>query len=294
MINQERDIFSWSAIFKTALLSAVLLIVLTNHNAISSTGAVTAEGNQATDFTVTEQTVALPAKAFLIFDVKTGEVLASNNSNAVLPMASVTKIFTASTIIKNMALVATTSITASDVETEGKAGKLKTGEEYTYQELLFPLLLESSNDAAAVFERLTKGDVVAQMNTLVTEAGAENTSFADASGLSKNNVTTATDLAKLTSYLSENYPQVFDITILSKYVGPYTGWMNNNPVVAEANYLGGKHGYTEAAGKTIVSLFAENFSNEERVIGYVILGSNDLRSDVKTLRKFVAESVKFQ
>lgn len=289
MVDKRNDIFSWSIIVKTALLSAVLIFLFANQSALSSTQSASVILSQAEVKPVlSEEVINLPAKAYVIFDVKTGQILSSNNPDVVLPIASVTKLITAVTIMNNLPQTATTTITVEDVATEGGAGKLRTGEEYSYHELVFPLLLESSNDAAVAFERVTDGDLVNEMNVFTDSVGAQNTKFSDASGLSSLNVSTASDLALISSHIYKNKPEVFDVTRLSKYIGTYTGWINNNPVLSE-NYLGGKHGYTESALKTIVSIFEEDFGTEKKEIGYVVLGSTDLRADIKTLREFVAK-----
>lgn len=289
MVDKRNDIFSWSIIVKTALLSAVLIFLFANQSALSSTKSASVVLSQPEVKPVlNEEVINLPAKAYVIFDVKTGQILSSNNSDVILPIASVTKLITAVTVMDDFLLSATATIKNEDIATEGEAGKLQAGEEYSYRELLFPLLLESSNDAAVAFERMTDGDLIKKMNTFSGSIGAQNTKFSDASGLSSLNVSTASDLALISSYIYKNKPEVFDVTRLSKYIGTYTGWINNNPVLSE-NYLGGKHGYTESALKTIVSIFEEDFGTEKKEIGYVVLGSNDLRADIKTLRKFVTK-----
>jgi D-alanyl-D-alanine endopeptidase (penicillin-binding protein 7) len=165
---------------------------------------------------------------------------------------------------------------------------------YTSYELLFPLLLESSNDAAAALERAGTGDLVALMNQSVRAAGARATTFADASGLSSLNVSSAAELATLTQALYSTEPHLFDITRLNQRLGEYVGWTNNSPV-RDPRYLGGKHGYTEAAGRTLVALFNESLvGGEERVLGYVLLGSADLAADVASLRQYVSESVRLE
>ena len=185
------------------------------------------------------------------------------------------------------------TITYSDLLADGRAGKLEIGERYTYRQLLFPLLLESSNDAAAVYERVTGDGVIADMNTLAKEVGMTATKFADASGLSDGNVSTVGDLLLLTRHLVREYPEVLDITRLKTHMGPYSGLVNNSPVI-ERGYQGGKHGYTYAAGRTLVAVFTEPFEAGSVEIGYVILGSDNLATDTETLRAFVRDSVRFE
>ncbi len=233
-------------------------------------------------------------RSFAVFDVTTGAVLAAQDADTPYPVASVTKLPAAAVAEVVVPLEATTTLTWDDVAAEGRAGKLEAGQEYTYRELLFPLLLESSNDAAAVIERSYREQVVAAMNEIATAYGASSTRFVDASGLSDQNVASARDVALITTRLYAAHPYIFDITTLSQYISHETGWINNNPVVHEEGYLGGKHGYTEAAGRTIVALFDEPFTAGRRQVGYVVLGSSNLAADVATLREFVRSSVRFE
>lgn len=234
------------------------------------------------------------ARSYVVFDAVTGAVLAEHDGDTPYPIASVTKLPAAALAEVVLPLEATTTLTWSDVEAEGRAGKLEPSQQYTYRELLFPLLLESSNDAAAVYEREYENILLTAMNEMATSYGASRTHFSDVSGLSSENVASARDLALITTRLYAEHPYIFDITTLSQYIGPYTGWVNNNPVAAEPGYLGGKHGYTEAAGRTIVALFDEPFVAGRRQVGYVVLGSQDLKADVTELRTFVAKNVRFE
>lgn len=277
---------------KPLLLVAFLLLLFTFSNIFSSnSGPVSAA--PAPILSVSGEPGVVSASAYAIFALSDGTILASNNTTAVLPIASVTKLATAASIVKNANLEETVTVTASDLLAEGRAGKLAAGEEYTLRELLFPLLLESSNDAAAVYERATDGAVIAQMNTLVEEAGMTDTHFADASGLSDRNVSTVGDLVTFIQYLTREYQSVLDITRLKTHVGPYSGLVNNSPVI-DGGYLGGKHGYTVAADRTLVAVFEEQLGAGPVEVGYVILGSENLVADTEILRAFVRDSVRFE
>ena len=236
----------------------------------------------------------LSVNSYLIFDTKTGEVLASQNPDEVHPIASVTKLFTATAILENFNPDSTTTITWGDVSAEGEAGGLEPRQVYTYRELLFPLLLESSNDAALALEHATKGDLTTALGLVAQKYGAAHAHFADASGLSADNTASARDLMNFSRAVGEKYPFVYDISELPQYIGSYTGWLNNNPVFNTDSYRGGKHGYTPAAGRTLVAQFSEHFSAGDRTLGYIILGSDNLAIDVATLRNYVAEAVHYQ
>lgn len=273
-------------------LAVVLVLGLTIYHVSAS------QNNQEVvalpkTFTANDSAPVVSAKAYAIFDAETGKIIVADNSDTVLPIASVTKLMTAAAVMKNLELKKTVTVTFADHEAYGRAGRLEIGDVYTNHELLFPLLLESSNDAAAVYERETAGEIVVQMNALASDLGATQTKLFDASGLSDRNVSTANDLVKIITALRKEESHIFDISRLSKRAGEHIGWTNNNPVWQEG-YMGGKHGFTEAANKTLVALFKENLNGEERIVGYVLLGSEDLVSDTKVLRDFLKDSVRFE
>jgi D-alanyl-D-alanine carboxypeptidase len=223
--------------------------------------------------------VQTSAKAYSVIDIKTGNVILSHNADEALPIASVTKLFTAAALesVPNETVV----ITVDDVATEGRSGKLEVGQTYDTHELMFPLLLESSNDAAAALER-TIGEVTLSGQTL-----------ADASGLSSANTASAAVVASEMRSVYLGHPHIFDVTKLKQYVGKYTGWINNSPVRDLPGYQGGKHGYTVAAGKTLAAVFSEEVI-DERPFGYVILGSEDIVADMLALREAVQRSVRIE
>ncbi len=258
------------------IASAAYLVVAADTNAI----ATTPEEPETEEVERIEVEVDdIGAEAYAIFDVETGTVLTSQNAEEKRPIASVTKLFSAATVLDDALLEEATEITWNDIETEGRAGKLVAGEEYTNRELLWPLLLESSNDAAAALERANP-NLLAEMNQLASSRGLDTFNFADASGLSAENTASAQDLAILTAELYRTEPHLFDITQLPQYVGEETGWVNNNPFIHDEAYRGGKHGFTYEAGRTGVFIFDEG----ERTLGYVVLGSDDLVADITKLR----------
>jgi D-alanyl-D-alanine carboxypeptidase len=233
-----------------------------------------------------------PGVSVLVFDLATGLELLAVQPDDVRPIASLTKLVTAGVVLESLPLTATTTITPGAVETLGRAGKLAVGEEYSVHELLFPLLLESSNDAAVAFVSVTT-DLVPAMNRLADRLHASHTVFADPAGLSPENQSTAREVALLTRTLATTSPHIFDITTLSQYIGTHTGWQNTIPLSSDPAFRGGKQGYTHEAGHTMVAVFAEEFEGGTRDVGYVVLGSPDAAETVAILREFVATAVDY-
>ncbi len=239
-----------------------------------------------------EQTVITPQRDITlttdtwgIFDPKTGEVLAGKNIDVARPMASITKLFTAYAVLVSEKVHEPITITWSDLNGEGRAGKLTYGEKVTPEELLFPLLIESSNDAGEAIERALGKDLFSHVSVLQNELSLSHTNIADATGMSAKDVSGVTDLARFFTHLKQTYPQVTDITQLKLYVGEDEGLVNNNPARSFTNFTGGKHGFTEEAGRTFVGTFRGAEDSGE--IGMVILGSTNLKADIAKMLIFV-------
>ncbi len=245
------------------------------------------------ELSVKGEPAAVSAAAYVIKDLKSGKWLAQKEPDLVLPIASVTKLFSGLAILENYPLEGVIEVIEQDLQSHGGAGGLKVKQAYTYHTLLFPLLLESSNDAAAAYERVIGTSLLEAMNSWVKDKGGTKTIFTDASGLSSHNVSSASDLALLTGVAYQTAPHLFDITTLPRYVNKYGTLTNNNPVL-DSSYRGGKHGYTEDAGRTLVAVFSEDIGGEDRELVFIILKSEDLKSDLSILRQFVQEQVTFE
>lgn len=240
--------------------------------------------------------VAVSAAAYSVFDVETGEPFGAKNPNDRHEMASVTKLITADTALSTSTVDSSTTVSWRAVRTEGKSGSLRAGEQYHVRELLFPLLLESSNDAAeAIAEKNGRARFIGSMNARVKDLGMSSTTIVDPSGLSPKNVSTAHDLSTLLTYLIRDHRHILDITTLATYVGATHTWQNIDPVVSSKGFIGGKHGYTDTAGRTLAVVFDERVpgSNTTRSIGVVLLDSDNLQQDVERLRTEFRRAVSY-
>lgn len=274
------------------LLSSLLLLVTFAYNVAASSPVLEPVPGYP-QYQAIGAAPSLPVTAFGIYDFESGKMLVSNNAEETLPIASITKLATASVLISKYDLAATASVVESDVLADGRSGNLRVGEDYTYRDLIFPLLLESSNDAAEFYSRVTDDSLVLEMNNLAEKLNLTKTNFADSSGLLDFNTSSVRDLQNLMRYIYQETPLALDISRLRNYVGPHKVWTNNSPILHQ-DYRGGKHGYTEAANRTALAVFAEDFAVGERLLIYVILGSDNLAVDMDTLRNFVKTGVTFK
>jgi len=246
--------------------------------------------------TLKVQTGAAPtlsAKAYIVLDAESGTEVVSKNSTEQLSIASITKLFAAAAFRELTDLIGTTTISWSDVNTEGRAGKLQAYEVYPYHELVFAMLLESSNDASATVLRV-EPEILLRMNEYHQNLNFQQTNFVDTSGLKEGNVSSAYELGMLTRGMYKKQPHLLDISSMLELIGTHTGWINNSPYIDMEGYKGGKHGFTYEAEKTSVALFEDSISGHKRDFIYVVLGSEDLVRDIKELREHVRKHVTYE
>lgn len=261
---------------------------------VFSRGQVTATNSNTPEawqyqITATEPIPDIPG--YIVMDEATGEVLLAEAPDVVRPTASVIKLVVAAAALQSNLLDATTTITWDDVGAPEDFGKLAVGEVYTLYELLFPYLMESSNDAGAAIERTWGPDLTPIIFTLLTAAGVEDSvTVADFNGLDTNTSASPAALATLARYLSNETPSVFDITLLPQYLGQHP-LVNNSPLRADETYRGGKHGYTPAAGKTALVRLATTFSDGERNLIIVSLGAPDSKMAVAAIKQQIKDSI---
>ena len=174
------------------------------------------------------------------------------------------------------------TITKKVLATYGNTADFQEGETFTVHDLLYPLLLVSSNDAAeALAQTYGRQAFIKTMNDFTQSIGAYRTYFADPAGLSPQSVSTAHDVAIILDWIYKNQPGLLDITLeKSKTIRSHT-WVNPTHFLSWSYYLGGKNGYLPEADKTGALLF--RFSSTTPVYAVVVLGSQSRDSDVVSL-----------
>jgi D-alanyl-D-alanine carboxypeptidase (penicillin-binding protein 5/6) len=237
----------------------------------------------------------LAANSYLVGDIETGEIIFSKNENKVLPIASITKLMTAVVADESIGLSKEVRVTESAISTYGEQGKLLEGETYTIDEILYPLLLESSNDAAEVIaESAIRNTFINSMNQKSREVEMYNTHFGDPSGLSPQNISTVSDLFKMLQYIEKYREYIFEITAKKRYELGKKVWFNNSKFRSDDDYYGGKNGYTDIAWKTQVTIFDMDISGEAKKIAFIILKTDDIEGDIYGLKRYVERHVSFE
>lgn len=237
----------------------------------------------------------LASRSYLVADIDTGQVILEYRSDRVYPIASISKLMTALVSLEVYDQLEDTTVSYQAVATRGEQGRLRAGQHWHVGELLYPLLLESSNDAAeALAEHIDHYQFMETMNGTAQAIGMTDTHFNDPSGLSIGNSSTAQDLFRLARHIYTYKSYIFNIAQLPRYSLKGTTWYNNNPYRNDDEFLGGKNGLTSAAGHTLLTVLdAELANGERRNLAFVVLKSDDEDRDTRLLQSYVRRHVEF-
>jgi hypothetical protein len=242
----------------------------------------------ADDF-VYEPTVAnLTATHYLVADVENGSILASSDLHEAVPIASLTKLMTAIVASEKISLEHRVRV-ATPTFVESLIPRLSERSSVSMYSLLQLLLVESSNEAAeTIAGEYGREEFVTEMNDKARQLGMFDTTFVDASGIGAQNVASLSDLFKLTRYIHSKKSFIFEITETGEAVGvpgggEFNALTNFNETKHLDNFVGGKVGETEAAGKTAISLHEIEVQGAKRTVVVIVLGSVERNQDVETL-----------
>lgn len=238
---------------------------------------------------VIKEKLQMTALSWAIFDPSTGKIFDAKNPDEVRSIASLTKLYTAYAALNSNDIDTELIINWGDIVTEGRSGKLTYGERMSPRELLFPLLIESSNDAGEAIKRGLGDEFFITISLLHSALDLVHTEIVDGSGLSHKNISTAREFAVFYSHIYNMYPHILDITKLPLYVGETTGYVNNNPGRAFEEFSGGKNGYTTEARRTFIGTFE---IQDGKDIGIVFLGSEDSMRDLEIAVPYLKKNYK--
>ena len=215
------------------------------------------------------------SQSAILIDADTGAILYEKDAHAKGYPASTTKILTGLLTIENCSLdeiVTFSSAAANSVTYEDASLGTKVGEEYTVEQALYGLLLYSANEIAYGLAEHVSGSLSAftdLMNKRAKELGALNTHFSNASGLhDDNHYTSAYDMAMIAKGCYNNSTFVNIDSTSTSYTIPPTNKTATARTFKHRHLMlkgrefyyeyckGGKTGFTDEAGRTLVT-FAE-------------------------------------
>jgi len=204
----------------------------------------------------------LKSSVAYVIDQDTNEVLLSKNDQAILPIASITKLMTGVVLSEaKLSMDESITITQDDVDTEkGSSSRLKVGTTLTRGELLHLSLMASENRAAHALGRTYPGGLnafVDLMNAKATSLGMRDTRYIEPTGLSSKNQSSAKDLATLVSFAYQD-SLLRELSTSPSYqveVGKHTlNYKTTNRLIKNPNWDIGlqKTGYISEAGQCLV------------------------------------------
>lgn len=173
-----------------------------NQNASQQARPVRASHGQKAGLHATSDALDLHSSVALVVDQDTHEILYRKNDQAVLPIASLTKLMTGLVIAEaNLPMDEPIRITQADVDTEkGSSSRLAVGTVLSRGELMHLSLMSSENRAANALGRTYPGGLAAfvdKMNQRAGSLGMKDTRYVEPTGLSSRNQSSAMDLAVL-------------------------------------------------------------------------------------------------
>ena len=235
---------------------------------------------------------ALLAKSFLVADLKTGEVIKESQDTKAYPIASMSKLMTALIAHQKMDPKQMAIVSKSSYNTFGTQGELLLGESIRVSDLMYPLLMESSNDGAEVIaDAYGHVDFMSEMNKKALSLGMNDTYYNDPSGLDAKNVSTVEDEFKLAKYIYEKAPVIFDMTRVRQFEIINHRWYNKNKILNINSFLGGKNGFIDESRQTTASLFDIQLAKGgKRIIAIVLLKTNDREGDIVKIINFLKKN----
>lgn len=245
-----------------------------------------------------EDALSLDVAAVLLYEMDSETMVYAKGIDDRREPASLTKVMTCLLALERGTL--TDEITVSeealaDMDPDGSSSGLVAGDTFTLEQLLYCLMIESANDAAAVIAEYISGSekaFVDLMNQRAQELGCTGTHFANPHGLhDDNHYTTARDLAKIMLAALE-YDVFREIYSTSRYVLPASK-LREEQIMVTTNFLigtavtgdyyddrviGGKTGFTTPAGRCVMCVAEDNG------LTYlcVILGAKTISTDEYT------------
>lgn len=227
------------------------------------------------------------------------KILFEKQPESRLAIASLTKLLTAAVSAEFYQQTENITVSAKAVNQLENFGGLKVGEVLRPNELLYIMLIESSNDAAFALSELvgSVNSFADLMNLKAKEIGMGNSVFYNPTGLdpddlkqpaSQINLSTAKDLALLGKYLLFNHPEIIETLGQNQYAlysqngALHHVLKNTNELLGQNPYIvGGKTGFSSQAGGCLFLILKASATGD--YIINVILNSPDRFKDMEKL-----------
>lgn len=252
---------------------------------------------------VTSNPPELPAKGYVLMDFQSGSIIADQNSRAILAPASLTKLMTAYVIgqeIKSGRLTWQDKVSVSENAWSAKFPEsskmfIQPGDEISVSNLMKGVIIQSGNDASVALAEHIAGSeqaFVSLMNGWAKSLGLQDTNFVNAHGLDGEGIQTSPlDMAILMQSIIKDVPDVYALYQERLFKWNEITQYNRNKLLWDKsiNVDGGKTGYTENAGYSLVSSATEG---KMRLIS-VVMGTNSPQARTSASKNLLSYGFRF-
>lgn len=227
----------------------------------------------------------LTAKAWIVMDADTGQILAQSKADSRMEPASLTKMMTTYLVAEALAekrLTMTQPVIVSERawKTQGSRSFIPVNGQVVVEDLLKGMVIQSGNDASVALAEAVGGSEPAfaiMMNRTAQKLGMKDTNFLNASGFfdgpQPTHYSTAHDMAKLAAALIKNHPEIHRLHAVKEYTYAGIRQYNRNRLLwADSTVDGLKTGHSEAAGYCLV---ATSYRAPRRLISVVLNTPSD-------------------
>ncbi|MBQ5940160.1 MULTISPECIES: serine hydrolase [unclassified Massilia] len=240
--------------------------------------------------------VPFGSQSVLVVEDDTGKILLEKNADAVVPIASLTKLMTAMVVLDaRLDMDELIEIDRSDVDTfKHSSSRVPVGALISRRDVLHLALMSSDNRAAAALARTFPGGTAgfkAAVRRKTASLGMSQTVIEEPTGLSPHNRSTAGDLIKMAT-ASTKYPEITEMTTVSKDLisinGRQVEYRNTNRLVGAKGWDIGlsKTGYTSEAGRCLIMNIKAAGKNATMVL--LNAGASSTRIlDALNIRRFI-------
>ena len=209
---------------------------------------------------------ALSARAWLLMDYATGQVLASHEADTRLEPASLTKVMTTYLVAdalaqKTLSLQQPVTVSERAWRTQGSRSFVPVNKGVSVDELFKGMVIQSGNDASVALAEAIGGSEDAfagMMNRTAQRMGLKDTNFLNASGYfegpAPTHYSTARDLARLAAALIRDHPETHQLHATKEYTYNGIRQHNRNRLLwADPTVDGLKTGHSSAAGFCLIA-----------------------------------------
>lgn len=239
------------------------------------------------------------AKAYVLMDFDSGELIAQRDADKRVEPASLTKIMTGYVIINelkngNLNLDDMVTISKKAWQMPGSKMFIEVGKKVSVRDLIKGMVIQSGNDASVALAEHVAGseEVFAElMNKYAQSLGMTHTHYVNATGLpNEDHYTTARDLAILAQALIDKFPEEYKWYSEKKFTfNGITQYNRNKLLWQDASVDGLKTGHTESAGYCLVSSAKRD---NMRLIS-VVLGTDSAKIRIRESQKLLNYGFRF-